>query len=399
MAETLNSPNCESYNNKCEGKKQDSGQNVADRSDLRSQTLDLLRFPLALVVLIVHVFASGGITFQGHTTTFESYPIFTGLNRFIDAFLRGQSVPIYYFISGYVFFLGIKITKDAYLRKFKNRVKSLLIPYLVWNAIAVVILAVQLNSVFNRYATSGVSFNPSLSNFLSCFWVYDGGLSGAQLSNFTSPLNEPLWFVRNLMIVVLCTPLIHLIIRKTKVYCIMVLGTLWLIVPFIQLETYKIIDALVFFMWGAYMSINHKDMLNIFGKYFKSSVVLYVLLGLAYILAVHLDYKSIAIVIKHLNILVGLLFAYNISSFLIRNGYCKVNKFLSSASFFIYVSHALICRKILKLMFVFFNPTSDMSVLLVYTMATLLTVGSLLGVFYAMRRYTPYLLKVVAGRK
>ena len=396
MAKTSNNSNCEILNNKCGL----CGQNMADnRSDMRSQTLDLLRFPLALVVLIIHVFASNGITIQGDTTTFESYPIFTGLNRFIDAFLRGQSVPIYYFISGYVFFLGIKATKEAYLRKFRNRVKSLLIPYLVWNAIAIVILVVQLNSIFNQYATSGASFNPSLCNFLSCFWVYDGGLSGVQLSNFTSPLNEPLWFVRNLMIVVLCTPLIHFIIKKTKVYCIVALGALWLIVTFIQLETYKIVDALFFFMWGAYISIYHKDMLNIFGKYLKSSVTLYVLLGLVHILAVHLDYELIAIVVKRLNILVGLLFAYNISSYLIRNGYCKGSKFLSSAGFFIYVSHALICRKILKFMFVFINPMSDMAVVAVYISAVLMTVGLLLWVFYIMRRYTPNLLKVVAGRK
>ena len=76
------------------------------------------------------------------------------------------------------------------------------------------------------------------------------------------------------------------------------------------------------------ISIYHKDMLNIFGKYLKSSVTLYVLLGLVHILAVHLDYELIAIVVKRLNILVGLLFAYNISSYLIRNGYCKfLNRF------------------------------------------------------------------------
>ena len=67
--------------------------------NLRSQSLDLLRFPLAVVILLIHIFSTDGITFQGKTLTFESYPLFLFVNRLIDAFLRGQSVPIYYFIS------------------------------------------------------------------------------------------------------------------------------------------------------------------------------------------------------------------------------------------------------------------------------------------------------------
>ena len=39
---------------------------MVSNSNLRSQTLDLLRFPLAIVVLAVHVFSiSRGITLQG----------------------------------------------------------------------------------------------------------------------------------------------------------------------------------------------------------------------------------------------------------------------------------------------------------------------------------------------
>lgn len=84
---------------------------------LRSQSLDLLRFPLAVVILLIHVFSTEGIVFQGNTLSFDSYPFFLFINRFIDGFLRGQSVPIYYFISGFVFFLGGKLTKDIYINK------------------------------------------------------------------------------------------------------------------------------------------------------------------------------------------------------------------------------------------------------------------------------------------
>ena len=88
------------------------------RIDLRSQSLDLLRFPLAVVVLTIHIFSTEGITFQGTTSNFEDYPFFMEVNRFIDGFFRGQSVPIYCFISGFVFFLGVEMTRETYIRKY-----------------------------------------------------------------------------------------------------------------------------------------------------------------------------------------------------------------------------------------------------------------------------------------
>ena len=35
------------------------------QSNLRTQSLDLLRFPLAVIVVTVHVFNSGGMAFGG----------------------------------------------------------------------------------------------------------------------------------------------------------------------------------------------------------------------------------------------------------------------------------------------------------------------------------------------
>ena len=52
------------------------------RIDLRSQSLDLLRFPLAVVVLTIHIFSTEGITFQGTTSNFEDYPFFMEVNRY-----------------------------------------------------------------------------------------------------------------------------------------------------------------------------------------------------------------------------------------------------------------------------------------------------------------------------
>ena len=366
--------------------------------NLRSQSLDLLRFPLAVVILLIHVFSTDGITFQGRTLTFESYPLFLFVNRLIDGFLRGQSVPIYYFISGFVFFIGGKMTKDVYIRKFKNRTKSLLIPYLIWNVFAILLLLITIYSSFNKYKGHVAEFTPSFGGFLSAFWMYHGELEGVYFADKFFPINAPLWFVRNLMVVVICTPLINFFLKRLKHYLVIILGVVWFLANIFSIRLYSFGEAFFFFVWGAYMSMYKHDILTIWRKYFKVSTLAYIILGGLYVYVVYYI-PELKTLVKQLNILAGLIFAYNLSAWLLKNNICRINKFLSSASFFIYVSHFLIAGKVLKLIYVCVTPTSSISLLIVYISATLTTLGILLFAFYLLRRYTPEFLKIIAGRK
>lgn len=378
---------------------------MAEKKDLlRTQALDLLRFPLAVVVLSVHVFSAQGLSFGGENINFESFPVFIELNNIINAFLRSQSVPIYYFISGYVFFLGLqKWNNEKYKNKLKNRVNSLLIPYIIWNSFFIIQLIFTIYSPFGKYLAQTSEFNPSLQNFISCFWMYDGNLAGVSNTMYEAnkllPINVPLWFIRDLIIMVLCAPLLHWLIKRLKHAPVLVLAAIWLLNQYgVKMPFYFPYAAAFFFTWGGYMSISNRDMIAEFGKYSKISAILYIVLGVTYILAVH-KFPEALKTIKSLNIIVGLVFAYDLAVFLIKKGICKGNKFLSSASFFIYIAHALICGKILKLIFITVSPTNDFSLIAVYISAIIASILLLLFVFWFMKRYTPTLLKVIAGRK
>jgi fucose 4-O-acetylase-like acetyltransferase len=362
-----------------------------------SQSLDLLRFPLAVIIVIVHVFNSDGITFQGVTSGFEAYPFFMGVNRFVDGFLRSQSVPIYYFISGYVFFLGGEMTRGVYLRKFRNRVNTLLIPYFVWNLFALLILVVTVVPPFNQFRSNASEFTPSLHGFSSAFWMYDGSLEGVNMTT-AFPISQPLWFVRNLIIVILCTPLIHFILKKTKYYMIVVLGVFWFVANSCHIKTYDFDVAFLFFSWGGYMSINQKNMVTVFQRFFKISVVLYIILGVTYMMVAD-TMQDVAVIVKKTNIVVGLIFAYNLSTWLLQNNKCKVNPTLSSASFFLYLAHGHIARIILKLSYTVIRPESSFYLLTVHVFTVILTISVLLLAFYLLKRYTPHLLNALTGRK
>lgn len=54
--------------------------------------------------------------------------------------IASAAVPLFFAISGYMFFWGINsFNKDTYIKKLKKRIQSLLVPYLFW-IFAVIVL-------------------------------------------------------------------------------------------------------------------------------------------------------------------------------------------------------------------------------------------------------------------
>ena len=371
------------------------------QNNLRTQSLDLLRFPLAVIVVTVHVFNSGGMAFGGEQFDPASSPMFMSVSRFIDAFLRGISVPIYFFISGYVFFVNVDdFTPAVWLKKLKNRTKTLLIPYLIWITLELVLILVRSLPAFSDFvAYPDTRVNLDFKTILSCYWVYHGGLlvgpGEPDYAGSPYPLVIPLWFLRDLMTVVLTTPLLYWMLKRAKWWPLLIMGVC-LILP-LNWRFNLLANAFFFFSWGAYMSINRKDIFTSFSPYFKWTLILYPLLGIAH-MCLH-DNVELVKIIKLANVFVALLLAYNLAAWLLKKSYVSVSPFLASASFFIYVSHALICNRMVKIFFMILRPDTDLEIIFTYIGAEVFIVISLLGAFWLLRRYFPGLLKVVAGRK
>ena len=364
-------------------------------SDIRSQSLDLLRFPLALIVLTVHVFSTTGFSIQGIIVNESLLP---NVQKFIDVSFRGQSVPIYYFISGYVFFLGVNLTWNKYKDKLKNRVKTLLIPYLIWNFIALLfqicIILLPISGFASKYS---LSF--SLSNILSCFWNYDGSIMGQNIT-YGLPILGPTGFLKDLMIVVLFTPIIYYILKNNiaRMYLI-VIGGLWLYNRVMEISFYFPISALFFFSLGAYNKINKKNMMMEFDRIKRQTAILYLLFFFISYYVYSISVFKVYEIFKSLNIFLGLVVAFNISVWLLKRGYCKVNNFLSSFSFFLYISHTIICGRMLKVLFIIVQPENDVLIFICYCLTIIFTTLFLMLIYYIMKQYTPAFLTFITGRK
>lgn len=66
------------------------------KEDLRTQSLDLLRFPLAIIVVAEHVFNKETIIIPGRTFDVCQFSLYNDFLLFVEGFLRGISVPMFF---------------------------------------------------------------------------------------------------------------------------------------------------------------------------------------------------------------------------------------------------------------------------------------------------------------
>lgn len=147
-----------------------------------SRAISATRFPIILGPVMIHC-----------QTGFDSTPY----RLFWGEMVGRITVPLFFIISGYLFFQKFDGSIDAYKCKLKKRVSSLVIPYLLWNLLA-----------FLFYWGIGVAEG---DDFLLSFWVVD-------YHSGHSPADGPLWFLRTLILLLPLTPVVYGL-NKNRYFC------------------------------------------------------------------------------------------------------------------------------------------------------------------------------------
>jgi len=286
---------------------------------LLSKTIDWLRFVLAASVVLLHTGSLGADS---------SYPVYSKLCILFPQGICRLAVPIFFFISGFLFFKGLETWDSSiWKKKIKHRFYSLVLPYLLWNIIAAICII-----SYSLLRTRIGSLEPIP---ISTFWKDWGGFRLFWNCDKGMPLDYPLWFIRNLTIFVALTPLIYICIRKTHC-CIVVLIS---ILHFWGLSS--ALEGLLFFTTGAFFSIKRVDVLKLFHIFRLPAFILsiFFLIGL---IPTYKDYPEIYRICKGLFVIFGSIATFNIVSRGISNNILKVNPFLANMSFFIFASHGIL---------------------------------------------------------
>jgi hypothetical protein len=162
------------------------------------------------------------------------------------------AVPLFFLISGFLFFRNVDFDGQTYVRKLRSRARTLLVPYLFWNLSILLFYCFvhavpALNVFLNRHMEFSYRF------MLDALW---GGVAEGKT---TMPIAYPFWFIRDLMVLVILTPLVHVYVRKAGVYGVLLLCLLWFcnwwfVVPGLS------ITAVFFFTTGAWLSVSRRNL-------------------------------------------------------------------------------------------------------------------------------------------
>lgn len=163
-------------------------------SSYNSQKIAILNAIAILLVLLIHSYYVEANDYQ----TAYNVQQFTGTKG-----ICGVAVPLFFFISGLLFFKSVTNVKDC-LKGIQKRISTLLIPYIIWNLVFV-----------GWYAV--LSITPGISQFINSDIIghlsIDHPLESLKYL-FFEPAGFHLWFLRDLIIYVMCTPLLYLMGKR-----------------------------------------------------------------------------------------------------------------------------------------------------------------------------------------
>ena len=292
----------------------------ADWTKLQSQVIDWLRFPMAVAVVVLH---HGTRLIQEATGPQKALCIL-----FQEGICR-LAVPCFFFISSYLFFSKLQQWDwGVWKSKIQRRAKTLLLPYILWNLIA--FLAYWVYSAIHGDAFGLQQFYTQ-NGGIRMFWATNGGLP---LGVHATPIDGPLWFIRDLILFTLFTPLIFKYLQWARAYGLLVVVLFFLLVPG------YIPEGFVFYLTGAWLQLKHKNVVELVWQQRK----LFYIIALALLAGMYFvfDNEYWRRFLKVFFLFVGIGASFCGTAALILQGKFQVRPFLTRSSFFLFATHEIL---------------------------------------------------------
>ncbi len=318
-----------------------------------------LRFPMIVLVTFAHSYGRVEDSFALLASDWNTYEF---LKLLVSQTLVKVAMPVFFIMSGYLFFANVdKWDVATYKKKILRRVKTLLIPYLIWN----LLMAVKLKAFS-----------------MSMLWAY-WNPAGTQIDWFgheqlmTAPANMPLWFLRDLMVVSLLTPILYILVRKFGYWLMAVLTVLYLsgVCAFIPgLSAY----AVFFFTLGAFFSIRRTDLIEIFKRFEWPAYGLSVIFAISMLLTYHTSvFSSLMLCFR----ITGSIAVFCLASRILSTTSRRLPSLVCDSTYFIYLAHYVFFFSFIDTAFFALFGTSTISLSIHYLLCPLLKVAILVCVY------------------
>jgi len=340
--------------------------------------IKLLRLPLIIGIVTIH----SSINPVGYTDKF--------FQSFIAGTWGGSCVAFLFILSGFLFFRNFNLSLNSYIQKLKSRFWTLLVPYLFWNLALLAMVLIVLNvpatsSIIQGHYKQYIG-DYSFANFIDCLTGYKS----------MYPIAFHFWYVRDLMAMMILSPVFLLIAIKIPYLGLALFAAPWLLQLELGFINIQWLGPLFFYL-GCLIAVQNLDLTWLDRQ---KSLIIGIYLGMAIVLTA-MQTAEIQ-TFKHLfeccTRVVGTA-AIWCASDLVAGKLEKACLNLSGLAFFVYAAHEPTVTVFKEFFDKLSKPSNSITVivyyLLIVTIATLVTLaaGSLL------QRYTPKFFQTITGAR
>ena len=373
-----------------------------------SESINMLRFPLALLVVFVHSFGADIDVAQLHASGLSGAAIYDYVRLFCSVVIARSAVPIFFIISGYLLFLKVEeYSKQVYVGKMRKRWHSLVIPYLTWNVLIVLwTLAFKIGGILlHGKPWDGIGDYFIQNGCLHMLWdssVWDERTTWLGVATHNSgPVLLPFWYMRDLIVMVVLSPVFYWLIRKLRFLFILLMMAIYAFDIRVTWMSGTFTAAGLFFGCGAYFAIMKQDFTDVIWRW------RYAIVPLAVMLMAMQTYSGSAMgdgVSRMIHS--WLVIIQSAALIILASAMCRhrrlyeASKRLASTSFFVYALHPFVLGHVTAVI----NKVAPMGdawymQIFCYLVAPLACVAVCVGVYVAMRKYLPGVMSVLMGER
>ena len=346
-------------------------------TDQTSKVISALRFPLAVLVIACHS------NFLGQTQGLGTY-----MQLFFCEIVPHVAVPLFMLFSGMLFFRKGMPTSEEYGRQLLKRVRTLLVPYLLWSTISFVVMACRGEVTFTFLHWLQGLWDTSL-------WT---GRFAIDIPGY--PVNMPLWFIRDLMVLVLLAYPIGLLLVKTRGWALLLLAVWWF--PGHEKFFGFGADSLFYFFAGAWISLKNVDILGWLRKVREPSYVFAaVMLAVDTVITFRLwdqtgelGFRWIPFNVFVISMMAAVL---NIASSLVDRGRDTGLRRLAGTTFFLYAAHWVFLPSLQQALLRALAPVSAVGGIVLFWAFLAGYIALLLSAWQLLRRFAPRVLSFMTG--
>ena len=348
-----------------------------------SEKIKIISFISIILVVFLHAYNLGFAPETAAAISNKTWNWF--IQDLISYGITRIAVPLFFLFSGFWFFYKATGKSQEFSDKIKKRFFTLFIPFLFW-------------SLFGIAFYFTLQSLPQFEKFFSKELVKDYTAEMWLVKIFIHPIPYQLWFIRDLMLLVLLSPLLYYALKYLGRIFLAVVLALW----FCHIDDFhNSIEALLFFGTGGFIGLYREDLLSKTASTGKATILVLLWISLLVIKSVLGWYGAPVLLVQsvlNVSILAGVpAFWLWYDAYLAQNRrFQLIILHLSTTTFFLFASHEPILTMVKKVLFIVVGSNETAS-LAVYFLAPCVTLVLVYSVALSLRKFATRFYQIVTG--